>query len=80
MEYLAVSIYIESFTVTCLKKTTSHLLIYVYAYIFNKEMVGGLCCHQKIVIFIPPANKVWGVYRNHPVRPSVHVPCKRNSS
>ena len=33
MEYLAVSIYIESFTVTCLNKTTSHLLIYVYAYI-----------------------------------------------
>jgi hypothetical protein len=29
---------------------------------------------------IPPANKVWGVYRNHPVRLSVHVPCKRNSS
>ena len=34
---------------------------------------------------IPPANKVWGgVYRNHHVRPSVcpsvHVPCKRNSS
>ena len=21
-----------------------------------------------------------GVYRNHPVRPSIHVPCKRNSS
>ena len=35
-------------------------------------------------LIIPPTNKVWGVYRNHPVRPSVrpsiHVPCKRNSS
>ena len=31
MEYLAVSIYIESFTVTCLN--ISHLLLYVYVYI-----------------------------------------------
>jgi hypothetical protein len=35
-------------------------------------------------LFIPPASKVWGVYRNHPVRPfvfpSVPVPCKHNSS
>ena len=23
--------------------------------------------------FIPPANKVWGVYRNHPVRPSMYL-------
>ena len=30
---MAVSIYIESFTVICLKKPTSHLLIYVYAFI-----------------------------------------------
>ena len=31
-----------------------------------------------------PQTKFGGVYRNHPVRPSVrpsiHVPCKRNSS
>jgi hypothetical protein len=25
------------------------------------------------VISIPPANKVWGVYRNHPVRPSMYL-------
>jgi len=38
MEYLAVSIYIESFTVTCLKKkNTSHLLIYAYAYISTRK-------------------------------------------
>jgi hypothetical protein len=24
-------------------------------------------------LFIPPANKVWGVYRNHPVRPSMYL-------
>jgi len=30
MEYLAVSIYIESFVGTCLKEPPSHLLIYVY--------------------------------------------------
>ena len=24
-----------------------------------------------LYIGIPPANKVWGVYRNHPVHPSV---------
>ena len=33
-----------------------------------------------VLFIIPPANKVSGVYRNHPVHPSVHVPCKRNSS
>ena len=33
MEYLGVSIYIEGFTVTCLKQNISHLLIYVYSYI-----------------------------------------------
>ena len=31
--YMTVSIYMESFTVICLKKNTSHLLIYVYAFI-----------------------------------------------
>jgi len=33
MEYLAVSIYIESFAGTCLKEQPSHLLIYVYTYV-----------------------------------------------
>ena len=33
MEYMAVSIYIECFVETCLKKTPSHLLIYVYIYV-----------------------------------------------
>ena len=27
----------------------------------------------EMLFFIPPANKVWGVYRNHPVRPSVRL-------
>jgi hypothetical protein len=34
--------------------------------------------------YYPPCKQSLGVYRNHPVRPSVrlfvHVPCKRNSS
>ena len=25
------------------------------------------------VFSIPPANKVWGVYRNYPVRPSMYL-------
>ena len=32
------------------------------------------------ILLYPPQTKFGGVYRNHPVRPSVHVPCKRNSS
>ena len=35
-------------------------------------------------LLYPPQTKFGGVYRNHPVRPSVrpsvHVPCKRNFS
>ena len=35
-------------------------------------------------VYYTPRKQSWGVYRNHPVRPSVrqsvHVPCKRNSS
>ena len=44
----------------------------------NTEVYLTPFISTQIHIIIPPANKVWGVYRNHPVRPSVHVPCKRN--
>ena len=39
--------------------------------------------HWKLlyILLYPPQTKFGGdVYRNHPVRPSVHVPCKCNSS
>jgi hypothetical protein len=49
-----------------------------------KNLIYLRVLHKKWSDFYTPANKVWGVYRNHPVRPSVfpsiHVPCKRNSS
>ena len=45
MEYLTVSIYIECFARTCLKKTPSgrsHLLSYVLYICLNEETIGGL--------------------------------------
>ena len=33
-----------------------------------------------VYIYTPHKQSLGGVYRNHPVRPSVHVPCKRNTS
>jgi hypothetical protein len=30
-------------------------------------------CFSEVFVIIPPANKVWGVYRNHPVRPSMYL-------
>jgi hypothetical protein len=42
MEYLAVSIYTESFAGTCLKKSPSYLIIYVYAY--------GLGCKSYLLV------------------------------
>ena len=44
MEYMTVSIYIESFTVTCLKKKhLSPLNLYLCIYL-NEETIDGLCC------------------------------------
>ena len=48
MEYLAVSIYIESFTVTCLKKHLAPLNLCLCIYL-NKETIGGLCCQQNLL-------------------------------
>jgi hypothetical protein len=45
MEYLAVSIYIESFTMTCLKKKNPPLNLCVCIYL-NEEMIGRLCCQK----------------------------------
>ena len=60
MEYLAVSIYIESFTVTCLKKTTSHLLIYVYAYIqVRKRKADSVVNLKKIYNIDMICEKYW---------------------
>ena len=58
----------------CGQKQTLILICY---YICILIVYMNIC---EVSIFIPPANKVWGVYRNHPVCPSVYVPCKRNSS
>ena len=48
MEYLAVSIYIESFTVTCLKKHLAPLNLCLCIY-SNKETIGGLCCPKNLL-------------------------------
>jgi hypothetical protein len=37
------------------------------------------CFFNPALYIYPPQAKFGMVYRNHPVRPSVHVPCKRNS-
>ena len=46
MEYLAVSIYIECFTVTCLKNHLPPLNLCLCIYL-NEETIGGLCCQNK---------------------------------
>ena len=46
MKYLAASIYIESFTVTCLKNHLPPLNLCLCIYL-NEETIGGLCCQNK---------------------------------
>jgi hypothetical protein len=41
---------------------------------FSSSKVCARYEYEFFFFFIPPANKVWGVYRNHPVCPSVR-PC-----
>ena len=50
-------------------KHVQHVKIYL-ACNFKVNLITHL---EVIALFIPPANKVWGVYRNHPVRPSMYL-------
>jgi hypothetical protein len=69
---------------------------YMVLSVFLQFMTSNYPFDIFVLVFIPPTNKVWGVYRNHPVRPSVrpsvrlsvrpsihpsiHVLCKCNST
>jgi hypothetical protein len=59
MEYLTVSIYIESFIVTCLKKKLPPLTLCWCIYL-NEEMIGGLCWQTKCYFY--NIDIVWYMY------------------
>ena len=48
MEYLAVTIYIESFAGTCLKTNPPTSYVYIC---LNEETIGGLCCPKKYFFY-----------------------------
>ena len=58
------------------------ILLFLFMITGNVSHSGNynICLLLGEILLYPLQTKFGGVYRNHPVCPSVHVPCKRNSS